>query len=445
MEQSITEIEKQRLVLSYEEKLALRRATDYVKNRLLEQKMRERELQWHAKESELRNNEIAMLNILEDARKLEEELEKQRNNFDLIIASMGEGLLLIDEAFRITLINEKAASLLGFRTEETIGKDARKLITAWQGDMPLTNETRPATLAFAKGKPITATLIDDYYYQTAARGKFPISFTIAPLMREDRVASLIIIFRDITEEKTLDEARTNFISLASHQLRTPLTAVKWYTELLMDKSMGSLTELQAKFARQIFEGTVRLNETINFLLSLARIEGGALEINPKPLQIDDFTKTIIEELAPLAKKENVSLVLREPMPDIPQIPFDPAMLREAMTNIIVNAIHYSHKGGIVTVALSTGKDETTISVEDKGIGIPAAFQERIYEKFFRADNAIKKLPSGTGLGLPLVHALIELWGGKLWFTSKENEGTTFFFTVPHRGIQQTKKGKPLAS
>lgn len=445
MEQPITEIEKQRLVLSYEEKLALHRAINYVKNRLREQKMREREAQWRIKESELHDNETAMLNILEDARKLEEELEKQRDYFNLIIASMGEGLLLIDESFRIALINEKAASLLGLRSEEAIGKDARTLITVWQGDTPLTDEARPATLAFAQGKPITATLGDDYYYHTAVRGKFPISFTIVPLMRENKTENIIVVFRDITEEKTLDEARTSFISLASHQLRTPLTAVKWYAELLMDKKIGGLTEFQTKFARQIIVGTDRLNETINFLLSLARVEGGALEINPKPLAIGNFIKMIIEELTPLAKENNISLVLREPPPDIPSISLDPAMLREVMANIISNAIHYSHEGGMVTVTLSSGKDETTISVEDKGIGIPPALQERVYEKFFRADNAVKKIPSGTGLGLPLARALIELWGGKIWFTSKENEGTTFFFTVPHRGMQQAKKGKPLAS
>lgn len=444
MEPSVIEIEKQRLVLSYEEKLALARATNYVKNRLLEQKMRERELQWRTKETELHDNEIATLNILEDARALEEELEKQKNHLNLIIASMGEGLLLINEAFRITLINEKAAALLGIRPEDAQGKDVRKLIVAWQGDERLTGENRPATLAFAKGKPITATVTDNYYYQTAGREKFPISFTIAPLTQEEEVQNIIIVFRDITEEKALDEARTNFISLASHQLRTPLTAVKWYTELLMDKGMGTLTELQTKFAQQILMGANRLGETINLLLSLARIEGKALEINPKPIQIVDFAKTVIGELAPLAKKEGVSLILHEPLPSLPIISFDPAMLHEVMANLLVNAIRYSWKDETVTISLSAGEKEATVAIADNGIGIPAAVQGRVYEKFFRADNATKKVSGGTGLGLPLVRSLISLWGGKIWFTSQEGKGTTFYFTVPYEGLKETRKGKPLA-
>ena len=141
METPVTDIEKQRLVLSYEEKLTLLKATNYVKNRLLEQKMRERELQWHTKESELHENEIAMLNILEDARALEEELEKQRSHLDLIIASMGEGLLLIDEIFRITLINAKAAALLGLRAEDAKGKDMRTVVMVWQGDELIADKT----------------------------------------------------------------------------------------------------------------------------------------------------------------------------------------------------------------------------------------------------------------------------------------------------------------
>jgi len=444
METPVTDIEKQRLVLSYEEKLTLLKATNYVKNRLLEQKMRERELQWHTKESELHENEIAMLNILEDARALEEELEKQRSHLDLIIASMGEGLLLIDEIFRITLINAKAAALLGLRAEDAKGKDMRTVVMVWQGDELIADKNRPATRAFALGKTTTASVTDNFYYQTSGREKFPVSFTISPLVQEKGVKSVIIVFRDATEEKVLDEARRNFMSLASHQLRTPLTAVRWYTELLMEKGMGTLNEAQTKFVQQIAGGASRLGDTINLLLSIARVEGGALEINPQPITIGDFTKTIIEELAPIAKKDKVALILNEPVPSIPSISIDPAMLREVMTNIVGNAIRYSREKGTATISLAAGEKEATVSVTDTGIGIPASAHARVFEKFFRADNAVKKVPEGTGLGLSLANSLVSLWNGKLWFTSKEGEGSTFYFTIPYQGIQEKRRGKPLA-
>lgn len=436
------EIERARIV--YEEDAVLRRVQTNVKERLHETKIFEQSLALQNKVRELHDGEIATLNILEDTAKIEEQVQEQRDQLQLVINSMGEGLIFMEQGHLITLINTRAEDILGLVRGETRGKCLHDIITVWKGAAPLADKEEFMKEEFVRGSTFTATLADTIYFQSAAREKFPVAFVFTPFIEHAKKLA-VIVFRNITEEKNLDEARASFVSIASHQLRTPLTAIQWSLELLMGKEAGTLTDMQRQFATDAYDGTGKLVETINLLLSLARVESGSVQMDPTPLAVADLMRTITTELAPLAAQKELILTVHEPASPIPPIMLDAPMLREVVLNIISNAIRYSDPHGTIEVAYETGESAVTVSVKDSGIGIPASQHSRIFEKFFRADNAVHKTAEGTGLGLNLVKTLVALWHGTIWFTSEEGKGTTFYFTIPYESMKEKRAGKPIAA
>lgn len=436
------EIERVRIV--YTEDAMVRRVRACVEEQFRETRLFEQSLTLKNKIRELHDSEIATLNILEDTRALEEQVQEQRDQLQLVINSMGEGLMLLEQGHLITLINTRAEDILGLKREESKGKCLHDIITVWKGASPLADNEEFLKKEFASGHTFTATLADTIYFQSAARKKFPVAFVFTPFIEHAKKLA-VIVFRDITEEKNLDEARASFVSIVSHQLRTPLTAIQWSLELLMGKEAGMLTDMQRQFAADAYEGTGKLVETINLLLSLARVESGSVQIDPSSVAVVDLMRAIATELAPLAAKKELALTMHEPAVPIPPIMLDVPTLREVAINIISNAIRYSDPHGTIDVAFEAGDDAVTISVKDSGIGIPASQHSRIFEKFFRADNAVHKTADGTGLGLNLAKTLVTLWHGTIWFESEEGKGTTFYFTIPYEGIKEKREGKPIAA
>ncbi len=436
--------ERKRLKIFYVEEGMLRRVRTCVEARLHEGEILDQSLKLANKVKELRDGELATLNILEDARALEEQLQEQRDRLQLIINSMGEGLMLMEEGHLIALINTKAEDILGLTRGETRRKCLHDIITAWKGVSPLADNEDFLKKEFASGSTFSATLSDNIQFQSAAREKFPVAFVFTPFIEHAKKLA-VIVFRDITEEKNLDDAQRSFVSVASHQLRTPLTAIQWNLELLMSKEAGILTDTQREFVADAYKGTGKLTETINLLLSLARAESGSVQIEPTPVAVVDFIRTIAKELAPLAAEKTLALTVHEPHNPIPPITIDAPMLREVVVNILSNAIRYSNSDGTIEVACEAGDNAVTVLVRDNGIGIPAAQHFRVFEKFFRADNAVHAVAEGTGLGLNLAKTLIALWHGAIWFTSEEGKGTTFYFTIPYEGMKEKREGKPIAA
>lgn len=435
------EIERVRIV--YEEDAVVRRVQNVITERLHETRIFEQSMALKNKIRELHDGEIATLNILEDTRELEEKLGHERDRLSLIIASMEEGLVLFDETYRILLANPAAMNMLEIAPDEIPGINLADITSVWIGNKKLSAEERFEKRALATGAPVFVSLEDNVFTETRSGKKFPVSFMVSPLKEDIHAKEAVMVFRDITKEKNLIEAQKNFVSVASHQLRTPLTAIQWNLELLMGKEVGDLTDRQKQFALDAYEGAEKLVETINLLLALARVESGSVQMEPSPIAIPDFIRAVAAELSSLAAQKELSLTVHEPASPIPHIMLDASMLREVVINIISNAIRYSNANGAVDVAYETNNDVLTISVKDNGIGIPNYQHSRIFEKFFRADNAVHKTADGTGLGLNLAKTLVAMWHGTIWFTSEEGKGTTFYFTIPYEGMKEKREGKSL--
>lgn len=240
---------------------------------------------------------------------------------------------------------------------------------------------------------------------------------------------------DITKEKEIDRAKTEFVSLASHQLRTPLSSINWYTEMLLDGDGGKLTKTQRDFLQEIYQGNKRMVALVDDLLSVSRLEMGTFVIDPEKLDIVDVADSVLKELE--FRIEEKKMKLRKDYEKVPVIYSDKNLLRMILQNLLTNAVKYTPENGQITLRLLAHKGELMIVVSDNGYGIPKVQQGRVFSKLFRADNVKSRDTDGTGLGLYIIKAIVERLGGEINFESEENVGTTFYVKIPLRYVDKT--------
>ena len=239
--------------------------------------------------------------------------------------------------------------------------------------------------------------------------------------------SIVASFERIAQANRM---KSEFVSIVSHQLRTPLSSLKWSLDLLRGRRLGEITEKQEEYLDIINESNNRMIDLVNDLLNVNRIEQGRLEVKPEPFLPGPLLKDIIGELKPLATEKKVVIKFKE-QKNIPKVYADSTKVRMVAQNLIDNAIKYSRKeGGVAEVAVELIKDKVKIIVKDDGVGIPKARQSQVFGKFFRGDDLIKQRVEGAGLGLFIAKGIVELSGGEMNFKSREGDGSTFWFTLP---------------
>lgn len=388
----------------------------------------------------------ALYNILEDVKVAERESRIQKNRLQTILSSIGEGLFVVDNELKIILTNRKAEEVVGVKEDRMIGKSIKSLVGLYIGDKNADDysEGRPVERALSKGETVVVNISDDYYYRLPIGKKIPVEIVTSPLFGEEKkIIGAVIVFRDVSYEKALDESKNSFISIASHQLRTPLTSIRWYAEMLDSGDAGPLNADQKDFVGKVYGGVLRLGEVINLLLTLSRIESGRAEFERTDINVVEFVAGAIKDLEPQWKAKTLSVKIaggEQELAELPKIKYDASILRQIVSNVLSNSIRYTNTGGKIEVSFKKMPGEIVFCVKDDGIGIPADQRDKIFSKFFRAANAVSKVPDGSGLGLSLVKALVVANKGHVWFESPttwandkgemESKGTMFYFTVP---------------
>ncbi len=226
--------------------------------------------------------------------------------------------------------------------------------------------------------------------------------------------------------------KSEFVSIVSHQLRTPLSSLKWSLGLLLGKRLGELSKKQKEYLDIINESNNRMIGLVNDLLNVNRIEQRRLGMKPKTFSLDALAEEIIEEVKFSAKQNGVMIEFHKEK-NLPLVYADPDRIRMAIQNLIDNAIKYSKKdkdGKFAEVSIKRDKDKIILSVRDNGVGIPSSLQKQVFGKFFRGDDLVKQKVEGAGLGLFIAQGIINLSNGEIDFKSKESEGSTFWFTLP---------------
>jgi signal transduction histidine kinase len=246
--------------------------------------------------------------------------------------------------------------------------------------------------------------------------------------KKGKPVRLIGAVSDITERKRAEQMKSDFVSFVTHQLRTPLSGVKWMLELARDAADNP--EEMLSFVQDACVSTERLIRLVNDLLDSSRLERGKLEVVRQYVDVANLTNNVVSELKPLLLEREEALDVQA-ADDLPQLHVDMQLLRQAILNLISNAMKYTPAGGKITIRITRENDMLRWEIKDTGIGIPKADVGKLFQKFYRAGNAVAVETEGTGLGLYLVRLIVERFGGNVWSESEEGTGSTFTFALPY--------------
>ncbi len=369
------------------------------------------------------------------ARELDFIKEKEKN--EAILLSIGDAVLEVNRDGKISVFNKAAEIITGFSADKVVGKHYQEMLKF------MTEEDETLRYEFiedALTRGIQTNLPKKAVIVKKNGEKIPITDSAAPVIDPDgNIIGAVVVFQDVTKERELEKIKLEFLSLASHQLRTPLSGIKWLIETLENEKVGPLTKEQKEYIHFINQGNERMLKLVNDLLSVIRLEGENPSISVTAFPLSDLMKEIYESLRIVAQKESLSLIYTPPKEDL-EITSDKVLLKTILDIFVSNAIVYSKpKGRILFVSKREG-EFVQFSVADEGIGIPKDERNNIFTKFYRASNAKAARPEGTGLGLYIAKFLTSLLSGVIQVESEENKGTTFHLIVPiHRQKVQLKQ------
>lgn len=364
---------------------------------------------------------------------LEHKLSSAEGKSDVVINTIDDGVLAISNSGIIELINPSAQRMIGWNQGDALG-------LSWQSVLKLVNaegkevsdSANPVAQSLITNKPTHA---DNLFLLTSSEKRRLVSIVSSPVGAN--AEGIIVVFRDITREKAEEREQAEFISTASHEMRTPVASIEGYLGLALNPATAQIDEKARDFITKAHASAQHLGRLFQDLLDISRAEDGRLKNEPKVINMNEFIAEIFEGLRPKANEKNLTYVYKPTLTDAasPSLSplfytyVDPDHLREIVSNLIENAIKYT-PAGEVTVDITGDDAHVIVSVKDSGIGIPAEDIPHLFQKFYRVDNSDTREIGGTGLGLYLSRRLAETMSGSLQVESEYKKGSTFFLNIP---------------
>ncbi|MFH0818732.1 MAG: ATP-binding protein [Patescibacteria group bacterium] len=375
--------------------------------------------------------------VLEDVDKEKQKAQAAHEKTEVIIENIYDGVLIINNQEKIVSLNKIGRKLLGCHDKEIIGEDYNTVFN------PLTEKGE----SLSGKKSLTSSVLRTGHMMKEKiviisredNNQFTAKISVSPLIMNKEIFGAAVIFRDVTREMAIDKQKTEFISVASHQLRTPLSSIKWFIEMLLHGDAGKLKNEQSDLLNEAYESNERMIKLVNDLLNVSRIEQGRVSVEPHPTDFQKMVKSVLRELTPSIKAKQIKVNLKT-ISHLKNLYIDAELIRQVVQNLLTNAIKYTPPQGQVNIDICLKGNNVQFSVQDTGFGIPEDQKSNIFKKFFRASNAVSKETEGNGLGLYLAKSVVESSGGKMWFDSVEHKGSTFYFTLPLIG-SKAKKGE----
>ena len=374
---------------------------------------------------------------------LENRLSAVESKSDVVINAIDDGVLAISKDGNIELINPSAQQIIGWDQGDALGlnwKSVLKLVTSDGKDVE--DLDNPIAQSLSKNQP---THNDKLFLLTSSEKRILVSIVSSPVGTDGE--GIIVVFRDITKEKAEEREQAEFISTASHEMRTPVASIEGYLGLALNPATAHIDEKARDFITKAHESAQHLGRLFQDLLDISKVEDGRMKNNPKIINVNEFLKDIFDGLATKANEKQLNYIF---MPDIIDegkekslqpifyANIDPDHFREVVSNLIENAIKYTPSGEVV-VNITGDDKQISVSVKDSGIGIPAEDIPHLFQKFYRVDNSDTREIGGTGLGLYLSRRLAEAMSGNLRVESKYKEGSTFYLEIPRMSSSEAKQ------
>jgi signal transduction histidine kinase len=354
-------------------------------------------------------------------RSRETEVVTERDKLITLINNLIDGIILFDHTGRIEFLNSYAKSiLLADTTDKTAITHLFKANVANPTLTPLVDFVNASIERPYATKEITLQYNTEHTI---------LQVTVVRIAEERHQMGSLVILHNITREKDLDEIKSDFISVAAHQLRTPLSTLKWLFQLLLDGDAGELTEKQRDLLSKGAARNTEVVEMVNSLLDISEIEEGRFAYQFVPTALEEITAKIVKN-SQMAAQHNAITLDYEAQPNLPTVQADHQKITMAIQNLVDNAIKYSQTGGKVRITVKQVDQTLQVAIKDQGIGMSKETQEKIFVKFYRGHEAASKEPTGSGLGLYIVRNIVKRHHGTITYTSELNKGTTFYITLP---------------
>lgn len=371
-----------------------------------------------------------------DVSELNQSLEQESIKTDAIVQAIGDGVIAVEQSGAITLINPAAQNMTGWSAKDAIGISYESVLKLQDDKGNAIDPTaNPIARVLNLGQQIR---LNELCVLTKSGKKIYASFVVSPLGNGEG-EGVIAVFRDITKERKEGHAQAEFISTASHEMRTPVAAIEGYLGLALNPATATIDEKAREYINKAHESAQHLGQLFQDLLDVSKADDGRLKANPVVIDVVTFTRDIIEGLEAKAHDKQLELIYT---PDgsktttgttviapVLYSQVDKDHLREVLDNLIENGIKYTPKGN-VTVDITASNDYVRLSVKDSGIGVPAEDLPHLFQKFYRVDNSDTREIGGTGLGLYLCRRLIESMNGRIWVESEHKKGSTFYIEIP---------------
>ena len=388
-----------------------------------------------------------------NASKLASSLHDERLRSEIILNSIEDGVVLLDSEGTIQLFNPGASNITGWPNNEAKGlsyKSVIKLVND-KGE-PYSDTENPFEKIFQQGQTIhdnNAVLV------SRANKQFPISLTLSPLVDKDKqVTAAVAIFRDVTQERQEEKQRAEFISTASHEMRTPVAAIEGYLALALNDKVSTIDTRARDYLEKAHASTQHLGKLFQDLLTSAKAEDGRLSSHPVVVEIGAYLEQLTNDLRFAAEKKGLSMEFvvgstqtidaskqaagTKVIRPLYYVRADPDRLREVVTNLFDNAVKYTDSGK-VSIGLTGDDHVVQFYVKDTGPGIPAEDIPHLFQKFYRVDNSATRTIGGTGLGLFICRKIVELYEGRIWVESELNKGSTFFINFPRLSTSEAQQ------
>jgi PAS domain S-box-containing protein len=386
--------------------------------------------------------------------KLATSLREAQTKGDIILGTIEDGVVLLDKQGVIQLFNEGAGTITGWDKEDAKGLDWKLVFNFIdkKGEPVVESET-PFAKALKSAQTVrdsTATIVSKSNMSVAA------SFSVTPTLDNGEVTGLIAVFRDVSEERQEENQRAEFISTASHEMRTPVAAIEGYLSLALNEKVATIDARAKDYLQKAHASTKHLGELFQDLLTSAKAEDGRLTNHPEVVEMGAFMEQLTSDLQFSAQKKNLAMefmignssVIDASAPvqlsgdkvvrPLYYVQVDPDRVREVVTNLFDNACKYTDAGKI-SLGLTGNDSIVQIYVRDTGHGVPPEDIPHLFQKFYRVDNSATRTIGGTGLGLFICRKIIELYRGRIWVESTLGQGSTFYINLPRLTTAQADK------
>jgi len=351
----------------------------------------------------------------------------ERNKLRLVLAGVTNAVIAVDTNRNVILFNKAAEALTGYSMQEVLGKPVQGIIKLFSSDSQITVEQYCPIKSDLEGPVFRK---NNLKFLGRNNKEYVVNLVSGRIHEGENInLGCILTFQDVTREFAMEKTKREFVSIAAHQLRTPLTGLSWISEVLLSGTKGALSVGQRELVEKSVDAVRRMVELVNDLLDVSRIEEGRFGVRPSQQPIYPMLTRVLDALQKEAQIKNIALTAKF-QEGLPELSIDANKLEFVFSNVVDNAIKYTPTGGSVVVSAERKGNEVVVSVTDTGIGISEPDADRVFTKFFRSREAISYFTDGSGLGLYVAKNIVDQHGGKIRFESSKGKGTTFSVSLP---------------